>query len=107
MSEQIEKKLAELAVQRLAMTETFEKSIEENKNNAAKLVAELNGIKVGDIIEIEHRNKKAIIRKIEAYYYSFPTYSTKPTLTVSFLKKDGTHRADCNRLWGEWSKVND
>ena len=107
MSEEIINKLNALAVQRNVMAETFAKSIEENENNAAKLVAELNEIKVGDIIETDHGKKKAIIRKIEANYYSLPRYYTKPNLIVSFLKKDGTPRADCNRLWGEWSKVND
>ena len=107
MSEEIKKKLDELAAHRQQITDAFEKSIQENKHYAAKLVAELNWIKVWDIIEIEHRNKKAIIRKIEADYFSFPAYLMTPTLTVSFLKKDGTPRADRNRIWGDWSKVND
>ena len=107
MSEEIKKKLDELAAHRQQITDAFEKSIQENKHYAAKLVAELNGIKVGDIIEIDHGKKKAIIRKIEANYYSLPRYLTRPSLIISFLKKDGTPRADRNRIWGDWSKVND
>ena len=107
MSEEIINKLNALAVQRNVMTETFAKSIEENENNAAKLVAELNGIKVGDFIEVKNGKGKAIIRKIQSAYSSFPYYSTKPFLIVSFLKKDGLPRAWNNRIWGEWSKVND
>jgi len=111
MSEEIEKKLAELGAQRRNLDDEYYKALRVNILAAEELLMQLHSIKVGDIIVCKKcgRDAKAMIRKIEADYssYSAKPYISNPILTASFIKKDGSPRADKNRIWGNWSKVND
>lgn len=92
--------LKDLKYKKRLQNEEHRKRLADIEAIAIDTSKQFYGIEVGDKIIV--KGKPAIIRKI-----TNPYISLEPVIQVSFLKKDGTPRADIRAVHDTWEKAND